>query len=126
MLGYRHGGYSLTFGDPQSAETEEGASSFSFSGSPGTYRLHSGMHNNNTLFFMGATYPAEWVVWDVEGKTTGAWEVLQLKWQEGGEKFKILGHGGQYAKWFEPEGIFKGTRTEWKATEFVLKEKNSG
>ncbi|CAN0388166.1 unnamed protein product, partial [Hapterophycus canaliculatus] len=46
-------------------EAEEDASSFSFSGGADAYRLHSGMYNNNTLFFMGATYPAEWVVWDV-------------------------------------------------------------
>eukprot|EP00903_Cladosiphon_okamuranus_P020547 g18859.t1 len=39
-----HGGYSLTFGDLQSTEAEEDASSFSFSGGRGGYyRLHSGM-----------------------------------------------------------------------------------
>eukprot|EP00752_Nemacystus_decipiens_P008599 g7678.t1 len=105
-----HGGYSLTFGDIQSAEADEEASSFSFSGSPGAYHLHSGMHNNNTLFFIGATYPAQWVVWDVQGKT-GEWEKLKLEWQEGGQKFKILGHGGQYVEWVPSKGIFEGGRT---------------
>lgn len=128
--GYHYGGYSLTFDDPSSAETaekeeDERASSFSFSGCPGAYRLHSGMHDDNTMFFLGASYARDWVVWDVGGKTTGDWEKLELKWQEGGKKFIILGHGGQHVKWRESEGLFKGSRNESKATEFVLKERNS-
>lgn len=127
VFGYNYGGYSLTFGGLQSAKNvEEGASTFSFSGNPGAYRLHSGMHNNNTLFFLGVTSPAEWVVWHVVGKTTGTWETLELKWRGGGETFTILGHGGQYVEWYEPKGVFRGTRDERKATEFVLKNKNSG
>ncbi|CAM9298397.1 unnamed protein product [Scytosiphon promiscuus] len=126
----RHRGFSLTFEDLPPAETEEkeeNASSFSFSGSPGAYHLHSGLHNNNTLFFMGATFPAEWVVWGVEGKTAGgAWETLEFKWQQGGKYFKILGHGGQYAEWSKGDGVFKGRRSEETATDFVLKEKKSG
>eukprot|EP00903_Cladosiphon_okamuranus_P005820 g5763.t1 len=120
-----HGGYSLTFGDLQSAEAEEGSSSFWFSGAPGAYRLHSGLHSNNTLFFIGKTYPAQWVVWDVEGKC-GDWEKLQLRWHEGGQKFKILGHGGQYVEWVPSKGTFEGGRTESEATEFALRERRRG
>ncbi|CAN0499708.1 unnamed protein product [Ectocarpus sp. 12 AP-2014] len=104
---------------------EESSSSFSFSGSPGAYRLHSDMHGGNTLFFLGQCYPAEWVVWDVGGKTDGAWERLELRWQEGGKKFTISGHGGQHVRWKDADGVFRGTRSESKATEFVLKEKIS-
>lgn len=106
-------------------QEEERSSSFSFSGSPGDYRLHSGMHGGNTLFFLGKCYPAEWVVWDVGGKTGGAWERLELRWQEGGKKFTISGHGGQHVRWKDSDGFFRGTRSECKATEFVLREKTS-
>ena len=128
FLGYTYGGDSLTFGDRQAKEAGEGASSFSLSGNPGTYRLYSSIHNNNPLTFLG-TYPAEWVVRDGGGKATKARETLQLKWQGGGETFTILGYGGQYAewsaRWYEPESeeVFRGTRDKWKATEFVLKIK---
>ncbi|CAB1107999.1 unnamed protein product [Ectocarpus sp. CCAP 1310/34] len=104
---------------------EERSSSFSFSGSPDAYRLHSDMHGGNTLFFLGKCYPAEWVVWDVGGKTDGSWEMLELRWQEGGKKFTISGHGGQHVRWKDADGVFRGTRSENKATEFVLKEKIS-
>ncbi|CAM9953365.1 unnamed protein product [Ectocarpus fasciculatus] len=106
-------------------EQEERSSSFSFSGSPGAYRLHSDMHGGNTLFFLGKCYPAEWVVWDVGGKTDGAWERLELRWQEGGKKFTISGHGGQHVRWKDSDGFFRGTRSGSKATNFVLREKTS-
>eukprot|EP00903_Cladosiphon_okamuranus_P021074 g19359.t1 len=99
------------------------SSSFSFSGGPGAYHLHSGLHGGNPLFFLGLCYPAEWVVWDVEGKMAGAWESLQLQWLEGGKKFTISGHGGQHVKW--KDGLFWGTRSASKAAEFVLRERNS-
>ncbi|CAB1102597.1 unnamed protein product [Ectocarpus sp. CCAP 1310/34] len=95
-----------------------------FSGSPGAYRLHGDMHGGNTLFFLGKCYPAEWVVWDVGGKTDGAWERLELRWQEGGKKFTISRYGGQHVRWKDADGVFRGT-SESKATEFVLKEKIS-
>ena len=106
---------------------ERSSSYFSFSGSPGAYRLHSGMHGGNTVFFLGVRYPAEWVVWDVAGKTDGKWEKMDLRWREGGKKFTISGHGGQHVRWKQSKGkgVFRGTRTESKAAEFVLRDKSS-
>ncbi|CAM9728858.1 unnamed protein product [Ectocarpus sp. 6 AP-2014] len=109
----------------EKTQEDSSSSSFYLSGSPSAYRLHSDMHGGNTLFFLGKCYPAEWVVWDVGGKTDGEWERLELRWQEGGKKFTISGHGGQHVRWKDDDGFFRGTRSESKATEFVLKEKIS-
>ncbi|CAB1098775.1 unnamed protein product [Ectocarpus sp. CCAP 1310/34] len=140
FFGYALGGYSLKFEDPSpypssAAETpeeqagqeelEDLSSSFSYSGSPGAYRLHCGMHGGNTLFLLGACYPAEWVVWDVPGKTDGKWERLELRWREGGKKFTISGHVGQHVRWKDSDGFVRGTRGESKVTDFVLRERGS-
>lgn len=127
-------GYTLTFEDLQSSEKagasaseNEGASAslFSFSGRPGSYYLHSGKHGNNTLFFLGSTMPREWVVWDVPVKADGDWEAIELQWNIGGYKFKIRGHGGQFVMWTPPDGCFKATGDEGKATQFFLREASS-
>lgn len=114
-------GTSLTFKDDVTpAPKAEGAtSSFTFSGHPGAYRLHSDYHKNLMLFMLGQAHPREWVVWSIDVPTTGEWEVLDLEWGDDG-KVKIKGHEGQYVKW--AVSGFVGTYDKAEATEFTLRQ----
>lgn len=100
---------------------------FRFSGQPGAYRMHSHIHHNNMLYFLGPDHQLDWVVWDCAVPTNGAWEVMELIWlKEGGgvgddrTRFKMKCYRKNYVKW----AVSGFTSTDYceDATVFVLHE----
>ena len=119
----QHGGFRLDFLEDRLWKSRDASALFTFSGHPGAYRMHSGVHDNNMLYFLGPNHQLDWVVWVRAVPTEGAWEVMELYWQEGEdgrEKFKIKFFEDFFVKW--AVSGFTGVK-EWdSATEFILRE----
>lgn len=117
------GGFRLDFLEDCPWKTRDASALFTFSGWPGAYRMHSGVHHNNMLYFLGPNHQLDWVVWDRAVPTTGEWELMGLHWLEGEggrETFKMEFFEGFYVKW--AVSGFTGVEEFDSATEFVLHE----
>lgn len=94
------------------------ASCWTFSGSPGSYRLHSGAHLNHMTYCLGSSHQKEWVVWDSPVPVTGDWEVIDVVWKD--DNTCKLKHGDLWVRW--AVACFVPTTDEVNATEFILCE----